>query len=235
MIKNKQACLVCGKELHYTQTAQEMECVFCHQKFMSNACCEDGHYVCDECHAQKGIEVIMTYCGQTTSKNPIYIAQEIMKNPYIYMHGPEHHVLVGAALLAAYKNAGGHIDFPAALQAMKQRGTQVPGGVCGLWGACGAGISTGIFISIITGSTPLKKEEWRLSNFMTSTSLQAIGEKGGPRCCKRDSFTAIVEAVKFCADHFKVQLELPGQITCEFYPNNAQCLGHKCPYHPVNA
>lgn len=28
-----------------------------------------------------------------------------------HMHGPEHHIMVGAALLTAYKNAGGDIDL----------------------------------------------------------------------------------------------------------------------------
>ena len=51
------------------------------------------------------------------------------------MHGPEHHVMVGSALLAAYKNAGGEIDLPEALLEMMNRGKAVPGGVCGFWGA----------------------------------------------------------------------------------------------------
>ena len=57
---------------------------------------------------------------------------------------------------AAYKNAGGEIDLPEALLEMMNRGKAVPGGTCGFWGACGAGISTGMFISIISGATHLK-------------------------------------------------------------------------------
>ena len=70
------------------------------------------------------------------------------------------------------------------------RGKAVPGGVCGFWGACGAGISAGMFISIISGATPLKNEPWGLANKMTSKALDAIGSIGGPRCCKRDSYMA---------------------------------------------
>ena len=29
----------------------------------------------------------------------------------MYLHGPEHHVMVGAALLTAYRNAGGGIEW----------------------------------------------------------------------------------------------------------------------------
>ena len=81
----------------------------------------------------------------------IYLEKdEMMEQPFCHMHRPEHHVMVGSALLAAYKNAGGEIDLPEALLEMMNRGKAVPGGVCGFWGACGAGISTGMFISIIS-------------------------------------------------------------------------------------
>ena len=43
------------------------------------------------------------------------------------------------------------IDLNIKLLDMKNRGSKIPGGVCGMWGACGAGISAGIFISIISG------------------------------------------------------------------------------------
>lgn len=50
------------------------------------------------------------------------------------MHGLEHHVMVGSALLAAYKNAGGNINLAQALSEMKARGTKVPGGAYGFLG-----------------------------------------------------------------------------------------------------
>lgn len=54
--------------------------------------------------------------------NPIKIAVSIMENPYIYMHGPEHHILVGACMMTAYANGGGAIDLEAALAGMVIRG-----------------------------------------------------------------------------------------------------------------
>ena len=88
MWRGEGACLVCGAELTYYQEAKEMTCVFCGKKEMSHASCKEGHYVCDSCHAEKGIEAIMRECGVTASKNPIEIMQKIMEDPYIYMHGP---------------------------------------------------------------------------------------------------------------------------------------------------
>ena len=141
--------------------------------------------------------------------------------------------MVGAALLTAYRNAGGQLDLPRALQEMLRRGKQVPGGACGYWGACGAGLSTGMFVSIATNATPLAKEAWGLSNRMTARALTAIGEHGGPRCCKRDSYLAIIAAVDFAAEHLGVQMA-QGDIRCTRCHMNNQCLGKGCPFHPAN-
>ena len=154
MKRGEGACLVCGKPIIYFDKMVEMECEFCHGTFSTNASCEDGHYVCDDCHEKEGVEAIMEYCLKTNLKNPIQMVDEMMENPYIYMHGPEHHIMVGAALLTAYKNAGGELDLEEALAEMQARGSRYPGGSCGLWGACGAAVAslvTQMFTNFILG------------------------------------------------------------------------------------
>lgn len=225
------ACLVCGKPLEYYTEDREMECVFCHRKFQSKAQCIKGHYVCDECHEAQGVKSIYEYCIKSKSMNPIEMIQEMMVNPYIYMHGPEHHIMAGAALITAYYNAGGDIDLERSLVEMEKRGSQIPGGVCGFWGSCGAGISTGMFVSIVTGATPLSGKEWGLSNRMTAKSLEAIGEAGGPRCCKRNTFLSVLAAVEFAEENLGIRMEVPEHTICTFSRYNQQCLGLKCPFH----
>ncbi len=240
----KNECLVCGSLLVYFETEKEMECVFCHKKESSKTACASGHYVCNECHT-KGIDSVVDVCLKETSKNPIEIIRKLMSLTFCHMHGPEHHIMVGSALLAAYKNAGGKIDLEKALLEMQTRGKKVPGGACGFWGACGAAVSSGMFISIITGSTPLANKEWGLSNLMTSASLGAIGKVGGPRCCKRNSYLAISEAVRFVTYNIKekikmldlrfvrenlgVEMELE-EIRCVHSSQNNQCIGERCPF-----
>ena len=55
-------------------------------------------------------------CLSAQSKDPIAILEKLMRLPTCRMHGPEHHVLVGSALLTAYRNAGGAIDLAIALE-----------------------------------------------------------------------------------------------------------------------
>ena len=225
----KEECLICKAPLEYLEEDVLMECAICHKKEASKTRCVNGHYVCTECHT-KGMDSILSVCMQENSKNPIEIIEKMMSLPFCHMHGPEHHVMVGSSLLTAYKNAGGDVDLSKALIEMYNRGKEVPGGVCGFWGACGAGISTGIYMSIITKSTPLAKEAWSLSNQMTSRALAKIAQHGGPRCCKRDSYLAIIEAVEFTEEKLGIKMER-NTITCTRFSNNNQCIQEKCPFH----
>ena len=221
-------CLICGAPLEYLEAGTEMKCAICGKKTISTSRCVRGHYVCDDCHTQ-GLDSILRLCLEESSADPAAILEKMMDMPFCHMHGPEHHVMVGAALLTAYRNAGGEIDLPRALSEMLRRGRSVPGGACGFWGACGAGISAGMFVSILSGSTPLSVEPFALSHRMTAAALARIGEIGGPRCCKRDSFLSILCAVDFVKEHFGIEMERP-EIVCEFSPQNNQCIGTRCPF-----
>ena len=221
-------CLICRAPLEYLERDELMECAICHKKENSKTRCIRGHYVCNACHTA-GMDAIIGLCLEETSRDPVAVMEKMMAMPFCHMHGPEHHVMVGAALLTAYKNAGGDIDLPEALAEMMRRGKSVPGGACGFWGACGAGISSGMFVSIISGSTPLAEEPFALAHRMTARSLGRIGEIGGPRCCKRDSYLSILSAIDFVRENFGVEMEKP-DITCSHSSKNDQCIGKRCPF-----
>ncbi|MBO4213982.1 MAG: SAM-dependent methyltransferase, partial [Lachnospiraceae bacterium] len=129
----KDECLICGEKLIYLEEDEMMECEICHKKELSKTRCVKGHYVCNDCHTA-GLDSIIGLCLNERSKNPIEIIEKMMALPFCHMHGPEHHVMVGAALLTAYKNAGGDIELDSALSEMTNRGKNVPGGACGFWG-----------------------------------------------------------------------------------------------------
>ena len=228
----KEECLICKRPLEYLVRDEMMECAICGKQEPSKTRCVEKHYVCSDCHTE-GMDSIFGLCLSETSKNPVEIVRRMMDMPFCHMHGPEHHVMVGAALLTAYHNAGGEIDLNAALHEIYSRGKAVPGGVCGFWGACGAGISAGQFVSVVTQSTPLAKEPWGLSNRMTAKALDHIGKNGGPRCCKRDSWLAILAAVDFVREHLKVEMECTIPV-CSYSRKNNQCIGKRCPFSEVN-
>lgn len=228
----KEECLICQAPLEYLEQDISMECAICHKRENSKTRCVNGHYICNECHTQ-GMDSIIGLCLAETSKNPIEIIDRIMDQPFCHMHGPEHHVFVGSALLTAFKNAGGNIDLHPALLEMMSRGRSVPGGACGFWGACGAGISAGMFLSIISRSTPLTAAPLGDANQMTAAALGQIGAIGGPRCCKRNSYLSILTAIDFVKDRFQIQMEKP-VVVCRHPSQNNQCIGKRCPFSRVN-
>lgn len=126
---------------------------------------------------------------------------------------------------------GAPLEYLEQPEEMVRRGRQVPGGACGHWGACGAGISTGMFVSIVTKSSPLATNTWGLSNLMTSRALESIAVHGGPRCCKRDSYLAVMAAIDFTSEHLGVQMTKPERILCSRSAMNNQCRGSECPFH----
>lgn len=165
------------------------------------------------------------------TKNPIEIARTIMNKDFINIHGPEHHYLDGASLLVAYYNACGKIDLNSALDKLAERTIKMPGAMCGYWGVCGSTSSIGAALSIIHGVTPLSSSEFYKDDMeYTSLVINQMSKIGGPRCCKRNAFLSLSLAVKFINDKYNIKMDI-GNINCDFYPKNQQCIGLKCPFY----
>jgi hypothetical protein len=226
-------CLLCGAELSYTQASEPLTCALCGGAFSTNARCTEGHYVCDRCHAAPARDVIERFCARTGLRDPVEIAVALMRHPGVKLHGPEHHFLVPAALIAAWANATGLApERRAALVAeARRRSEPVVGGFCGIQGACGAAIGAGTFVALATGSTPLKGKERSASNQMTSRALDAVSRTGGARCCKRDTLLSILTAARFARQELGVAIPAHGR-RCEFHRRNAECQDRACPFFP---
>ena len=174
---------------------------------------------------------IVAMCFEEKGINPIAIFQKIADEAFVRIHGPEHHILDGAALLTAFYNAGGKIDLRKSLEELVRRGLQMPGATCGQWGVCGAVSSMGAALSIIDGTGPLSTDNsWGAHMKFTSKALGALAEVGGPRCCKRDAFLAFSEAIDFINKNYDVTLE-KSDVKCGYSGKNQQCIGTRCPFY----
>lgn len=199
---------------------------------MSEVECSNGHYVCDRCHSQPAIKLIEQTCNFSSEIDPLKLADSLMKHPAIKMHGPEHHFLVPAVLVTTYYSVRGEGSKTEKLAIARKRSEDVKGGFCGTHGACGAAMGAGIACSVLSGATPLAKEGWRLSNLMTAACLTAIGEAGGPRCCKRDTYLALQVGRDFLNDHLNANLPAGNQPVCTFAASNKECIETDCPFFP---
>ena len=165
-----------------------------------------------------------------TSKNPITIAISLMKKDFVNVHGPEHHYLDGACFLVAYANAGGKIELDSALSELAERTIKMPGAMCGHWGVCGSTTSVGSALSIIHEVGPLSATDYYKDDMQyTSMAINKMSAIGGPRCCKRNAFLSLSQAVQFVKEKYKIDMELT-DVKCGFYSLNKQCIGIRCPY-----
>ncbi len=177
--------------------------------------------------AKKIIEV----CLQQKGKNPIDIFNNVAHMDFVRIHGPEHHVLDGAALLTAFYNAGGEIELKESLNELMKRGLQMPGATCGMWGVCGAVSSMGAALSIIDGTGPLSSDaSWGKHMEFTSKALCSLSQVGGPRCCKRDAFLSFQKAIEHINENYDVELE-SSKVECCYSKMNEQCIEERCPFY----
>jgi len=228
-------CLDCGAELVYLARAEPMACAGCRAVLPSAALCRRGHFICDACHAGTARDVIERSCGASEERDPIALAHELMRHPALKMHGPEHHFLVPAVLLTAYANErGARGELPALLTEARRRSEPVAGGFCGLQGACGAAIGTGIYVALATGSSPLTGAERSLANLMTAEALHVIAGSRAARCCKRETALALLTAARFTRRHLGVPMRARGA-RCSFSEANADCDRDGCPFAPAPA
>ena len=224
-------CMLCGKPLRYELVAVPRRCAVCGEEALSDAVCEAGHFVCNACHAAGLDEFFVPYLLQSGEKDPLALLEQVMALPPVHMHGPEHHAIVPCVLLTAWHNNGGTGELKTMLSAALSRGRQVPGGVCGYWGVCGAAAGAGIYMSVLTGSNPVSRDAWAIPMELSSRCLQALAAVGGPRCCKRTSRLCVSEAAAFTAERFGLVMPL-GEIRCGYMKDNRECIGTRCPYFP---
>ena len=168
---------------------------------------------------------------KSKSKNPIKLINEIMNLDFINMHGPEHHFLDGACFLVAYANCVEEFDINIALDKLAERTIKMPGAMCGYWGVCGSVTSLGAALSIINNTSPISDTEYYKDNMKFSSSTISIMSKiGGPRCCKRNAYISLSNAIEFVKNEYNVGIETEN-IECSFSLKNKQCIKVKCPYY----
>lgn len=152
-------------------------------------------------------QAIIEACAQEKETNPLAIFRHVASRDFVRIHGPEHHVLDGACLLTALHNAGMEFDLRELLGRLRQEGLQMPGAICGHWGVCGAVASIGAALALLEETGPLTTDSsWGSHMTCTARALANLAAIGGPRCCKRDAYTALKTAIPYVKERFGITL-----------------------------
>lgn len=220
-------CMVCGSELRYFTRERTATCHYCGEQKEANATCFNGHFVCDGCHQDKGLAVITKICTESAVEDMIILLKKIRAQPAISMHGPEHHAMVPGIILSAYRARGGKVGKNEIRTAI-ERGSRVPGGVCGFWGGCGAAIGVGIAFSVILEATPLTPAKRQKAQQATAKILGKIAAFRAGRCCQRESVIALTEAARLSEDVLPVSLLAADTVQCSQYAMNRECVRKAC-------
>lgn len=229
---HKSDCMVCGAKLVYWDTNRELTCHYCGCILPANACCQNNHFVCDACHSADAVEVIQQVCLNSRESDAVSLMQTIRSHPRFRIHGPEHHSLVPAVILAALRNAGNDITDEQIITGI-QRGQTIAGGACAFLGACGAAVGVGIAVSVLIASNPYDGGKRQMVQQATQKALADIASLNAPRCCQRDSWLALRAASRILKKEMGKDLPFGQPIACKQVSKNKECILNRCPLYPT--
>ena len=164
----------------------------------------------------------------------------LMDTEGVIIHCPYHHFIVPAVLLtmAALEKYKKEDQLREWLDLAEMRAKEVPGGVCGNMGNCGSAVGAGIFLSVYTSASPLSVENWKWANELTGRCLIRVSSYGGPRCCKRTCYLALMEAIPYINEKLDLNIKFNDALICKYSDQNKECLKINCPFferHPRNS
>ncbi len=229
--RQQSGCMVCGTALVYHPVEQPATCHYCGRLLSSNATCEQGHFVCDECHTGDALELIERLCAASDTVDAVQLFSSIRQHPSMPLHGPQYHALVPGVLLSCLR-AAGHPVSDEQLHAAIQRGAEVCGGSCGFWGVCGAATGVGIGFSVLLEATPLKAAARQTVQEIVQQVLAEIAGYQAARCCQRDCWIALRAALRIATERWQLSLTALQPFACSQMARNKECLGLDCPLWP---
>ena len=79
-------CLICGAPITYRAESSIQTCSICHKEQLTNAVCENGHFICDACHSYGTYAPVITTLRDSTEKDALLLLEKIMDLPSVHMH-----------------------------------------------------------------------------------------------------------------------------------------------------
>ena len=219
-------CRICEQDL--LEQPSRGTCTYCGREEASEWSCPGGHTTCESCRTACSDDVIERACLHSDSRNPLELAELIMRHPAFHAYGDEHHTLAAPVILAALRNRGVPGVTKEGIRTSITRLKGIPSSVCGTRGDCGAAASAGTVMSILRGATPLSDGERTEALRATAQTLVRIAERGGPRCCKQSVFEAIHCTWERLQGEFGLEALPPH--ACTFAGKLKDCKATRCPY-----
>ncbi|NOY64750.1 MAG: hypothetical protein GXO97_05045 [Nitrospirae bacterium] len=183
------------------------------------------------------MRIIEEVVFQSTSRDPMEIAELMMSFPGLPMLGCHHAYIAGGALMAAIKNeASRGITNEDIKEVFRRTKKQAHGGFCGLTGVCGVVPAIGAVFAVLTGSKCGTDSEQRITMEATARLGRAIAELTGPSCCKAYVRTSLEVAIKYLKESLGIELPLSSVSSCIYSARHPHgCRELNCPYFSKTA
>lgn len=219
-------CRVCDQDL--LEQSGRCRCAYCGSEETSDWQCPAGHYTCEACRTASPEDLIQRTALHTASKDPLALAELLMRHPAFHAYGEEHHSLAAPVVLAVLRNRGIAGVTDQEIRTALERLKGIPISVCGTRGDCGAAASAGTVVSILKGACQMSDGERSAALRATAQTLLRIADHGGPRCCKQSVFDTIRTTWDLIRNDFGLE-ELPPH-ACAFAGRLKDCKTARCPY-----
>jgi MoaA/NifB/PqqE/SkfB family radical SAM enzyme/SAM-dependent methyltransferase len=229
--RHADGCVVCGRPLEYAEEPQESRCHYCGRERRTWARCEVGHFVCDQCHGGDYLQFVRSFMAQCELTDPVSVFLQMRAAFPFPMHGPEHHALVPAAFLVAYRNAGGELS-PNAMENALTEAARLPGGTCAYWGGCAAALGVGVAYAAILKASPVKARGRQAAQLVVTRILQRLSDLRAARCCRRESLIALQVATESSAELLPTPVTTTIVAVCDQAAANPQCIRRLCAFAP---
>jgi 7,8-dihydro-6-hydroxymethylpterin dimethyltransferase len=223
-------CRFCGANLKLLEHAISARCMVCGERGRTRTWCSAGHFVCEGCRGTELMGLLEAMLEAPRTTDPVQTFLALRESQDFPMNGPEHHPLVAAAFLLAYYDQHGEPSWEDITDALQTAATELPGGSCGFWGACSAGLAVGIAYCAILGSSPTDGGPRSVAHQAVSRILGRIGEFAGPRCCRRDCLLALQVGCELSAELLPHPVRTSYRDACDQAADNDECLGGVCPF-----
>ena len=223
-------CRFCGAPLKLLANAVSARCMVCGERGRTRTWCKEGHFVCEDCRGTELMGLLDGMLASGHSTDPVEAFLRMRGSHDFPMHGPEHHALVAAAFLLAYHSQHGEPAWADVLDALQSASSELPGGSCGYWGACSAGLAVGMAYCAILGSNPTNGVPRGLAHQAVAAILSRISGHPAPRCCRRECLLALQVACGLSADLLPHPLATSCPATCDQAASNPECSGAECPF-----
>jgi MoaA/NifB/PqqE/SkfB family radical SAM enzyme/SAM-dependent methyltransferase len=229
--RHASGCLLCGAPLRYLKGEESRTCSCCQKTFNASAVCEQGHFVCDDCHAADASQLIEKLCLASRETDLLQLFDRIRSRLKLPVNGPEYHALVPGVILATYRNLGGEVSEED-IRTGILRGTRVTGGSCAFWGVCGAAAGVGIAFSLLLEANPLKGGARQAVQESVQKVLAEIAGIPAARCCQRDCWIALRKAAELSGKMLPLALQAVERPLCRQQHLNRECAAGVCPWAP---